>query len=529
MQKNDKELHALIYNRVSSIQQSSDGSGLESQEHRCLKYAQDKGYIVDSELVFPDTFSGGGDFMRRPAMRDLLNYIDNNPGKRYVVIFDDLKRFARDTKFHIELRSAFNVRKVKVECLNFNFEETPEGNFVETILAAQNQLEREQNQRQVIQKQKARLESGYWAFHGPIGYTMKKVPGYSGKIAVQDDRAPALKEALEGYANFRFIHFTDVAQFLKDKGLLGKARTDRYIDTISDLLKNPFYAGYIEYKKWEVTRRSGVHEALIDEATYNKNLERLSKPAQLSKVRKDDNKEFEVRRLINCMDCNRPFTATFSKGRSKLYPYYLCQTRDCPMYKKSISRDKIHEDFESVMNDLRPTDEVVESFRELFEECWSEAKLSFSKNQLLHSGDLEKLEEDIERYLELVCSSKNDTVRLRYEEKIEALEKEISQIKQKSSISIDLSIPYRTALDKVVTIAKSPYEAWTLASLEQKKSLYYFFFDSNIQYDLKNRYRTVKPSVLYRFFGNLSENTLDVEMGGIEPPCSQCEYISLQV
>src|ERR1022692_2646865 len=199
MHKNDQQKYALIYNRVSSAQQETEGSGLISQEHRCVKYAESKGYIV--ERNFHDTITGGGDFMKRPAMRELLEYVDNTPNKSFVVIFDDLKRFARDTKFHIELRGAFNLRKTQVECLNFKFEDTPEGNFVETILAAQNQLEREQNRRQVIQKQKSRLESGFWAFPAPIGYSMQKVYGLTGKIAVPNDKVSFLKEALEGFAN----------------------------------------------------------------------------------------------------------------------------------------------------------------------------------------------------------------------------------------------------------------------------------------------------------------------------------------
>jgi len=45
-----------------------------------------------------------------------------------------------------------------VECLNYRFEDTPEGKFVETVFAAQGQLEREQNGRQVRQKMQARVE-----------------------------------------------------------------------------------------------------------------------------------------------------------------------------------------------------------------------------------------------------------------------------------------------------------------------------------------------------------------------------------
>jgi DNA invertase Pin-like site-specific DNA recombinase len=57
---------ALIYCRVSSKQQKIQGSGLDSQEHRCRLYAVEKGYRVAN--VFPDDVSGGGDFMNRPGM-----------------------------------------------------------------------------------------------------------------------------------------------------------------------------------------------------------------------------------------------------------------------------------------------------------------------------------------------------------------------------------------------------------------------------------------------------------------------------
>ena len=54
-------------------------------------------------------------------------------------------------------------------CLNFPFEDTPEGKFLETIIAATGTLEREQNGRQVLQKMKARMEQGFWVFCAPLG------------------------------------------------------------------------------------------------------------------------------------------------------------------------------------------------------------------------------------------------------------------------------------------------------------------------------------------------------------------------
>ena len=157
----DTSKHALIYCRVASKKQSTQASDLESQEHRCRQFAKEKGYQVDAvfpDAVFPDDVSGGGDFLKRAGMVALLAYLDAQGGAPYTVIFDDLKRFARDTEFHLRLRRELQLRNARVECINFNFEDSPEGKFFETIAAAQGQFEREQNTRQARQKMKAQVE-----------------------------------------------------------------------------------------------------------------------------------------------------------------------------------------------------------------------------------------------------------------------------------------------------------------------------------------------------------------------------------
>jgi site-specific DNA recombinase len=141
---------------VSNKKQKHDGDGLHSQEHRCRDYASARGYVV--EAVFNDDVSGGGDFMERPGMVAMLRFLKKRGHEDRVVIFDDLKRFARDTIFHLKLRQELATYNATVECLNFKFEDTPEGQFVETVIAAQGQLERLQNRRQTLQKMKARVE-----------------------------------------------------------------------------------------------------------------------------------------------------------------------------------------------------------------------------------------------------------------------------------------------------------------------------------------------------------------------------------
>ena len=215
-----EDREGLVYARVSSKRQEIEGSGLESQELRCMKDL--KTIMVDYKKSFQDSFTGGGDFMKRPAMKEMIEYIDARPHKKFVVVFDDLKRFARDVEFHIKLRATFRARDVQLRCLNYNFDESPEGYFAEIVMAAAGQLERGQNQKQVVQKMKARLELGYWPFGGKKGYQIVKDPLH-GKLAVPYKKeAGPLKEALEGFATGVFVRKIDACRFLVSKKFWSK-------------------------------------------------------------------------------------------------------------------------------------------------------------------------------------------------------------------------------------------------------------------------------------------------------------------
>lgn len=337
----------LVYARVSSKRQEMEGSGLQSQEGRCIVDLNN--ISVPHVRTFQDSFTGGGDFMNRPAMRELLAYIDSHPHKNFVVAFDDLKRFARDTAFHIKLRTAFKIRNVILRCLNYNFDETPEGQFIEVIMAAQSELERHQNSRQVIQKQKARLEAGYWPFGGKKGYLIVKNPMH-GKYAIPDPvQGSILKEALEGFATGRFVRKVDACAFLVEHGFWTKQKPARYIDKFATILKDPFYTGDLEYLPWEVKRHAGKHEGIISENTFNLIQKRLGKSEIGKQIRVDISDDFPMRGLIVCADCSCHLTGAQSKGRGGYYGYYFCQNTKCISHRKSIKKKNIEDEFGSTL------------------------------------------------------------------------------------------------------------------------------------------------------------------------------------
>jgi DNA invertase Pin-like site-specific DNA recombinase len=165
-----------------------------------------------------------------------------------VVISNELKRFAHDTRFHLDLRDKFSAHGAIVNCLNFKFESSYEGRFVKTMFAALGQLERQQYSRQVAQKMRARVERGYYVFNPPIGYRYDKDKAHSKLLVRNEPAASILIEALEGYASGRFSSQVEVRCFLESEPNFPKSRARGRVhpSRVKELLTRPIYAGCVE-------------------------------------------------------------------------------------------------------------------------------------------------------------------------------------------------------------------------------------------------------------------------------------------
>ncbi len=512
------ECYGLVYARVSSVRQEIEGTGLQSQEGRCKLELERIGVRYDKSFL--DTISGGVDFMERPAMRNLLKYIDDNPQRNYVVIFDDLSRFARDTIFHLKLRNEFDKRNVKLRCLNFNFEDSIEGRMVETIMAARNQYDRESNRRQVVSRQKARLLNGYRSAPALKGYTRVK-DKIHGKIDIQNDKAKYVKEALEGFASMKFLFRTDLAKFLIDKEVISKKQgVDKSLATVNKMLQEVFYAGYIEYEPWEVKRRLGHHKPIISLDTYNKNQERLKRKS-LTQIRKDVREGFELRGFINCEGCGDKLTGAPSTSKNgKKHNYYICRNKECDFYGKSIKTKDIHDKFENLLKELKISNDVMEYTFAIFEKVWNE-ELEYSVKNI---GDLKirktDKEEEIESLIKLTGKASSDILVKQYEKQIEKLSLDLEDIESNLNINYDYNIPYRTSMIDVETALKNPYAVWTNYDITRKRRFYNFIFEDNLVYSREFGYRTPKYSLPISIFEQIgSMDPIQVEVRGVEPPC----------
>lgn len=490
---------AVTYSRVSSRAQAETGTGLESQQKRCCDHAAAQSYSV--EMCFQDTMTGGVDYMKRPGMVALLSFLDAQPDENFVVIIDDPKRLARSTRFHIELREALRNRGARLECLNFKFEETPEGEFIETIIAAQGQLERKQNGRQVGQKMRARMESGYWVHRCPVGMIYKPVPG-RGKMLFHDSEwGPVIREAIEGYASGRFQTQAEVKTFLESFPTFPHLKRGRPTQQrVTDILTSPIYAGYICSENYGIHWLKGQHEPLISLETYDKVQERRSGKAKAPK-RKNIGNHFALRGIATCACCDVPLRSSFTRGNGGTYAYYLCQTKGCEAYGKSIKRDQIEDDVGALIKSLQPDPSVIEMLTAMFRQIW-EAKRA-QATEIVRAGkrQIAAMDKEIDKLLELIMASTNTTVVRKYEEKIEQHTYDKALLEEKLAKQVEPSGTFEEKLEPAIAFLTNPWKLWQTPGKSQihlRRLVLKLAFQNRIKYCRKTGARTPKLSFPFK-------------------------------
>ena len=505
---------AVIYCRVSTKKQAREGNGLDSQETRCREYASYRGHEV--VRVFSDDMSGS--LLGRPGMIDMLTFLKKHRKDNVVVIIDDISRLARGIEAHLKLRADIANAGGVLESPSIEFGEDSDSVLVEHLLASVSQHQRQKNGEQAKNRMRARMLNGYWVFHAPIGYRYQRSSG-GGSILVRDEPvAGIIGEGLKGYANGRFNSQAEVKRFFEAHpqfpvcrhGFLTNEQTNR-------ILTNPTYAGYVESKVWDVSLRKGQHEGVISLETFERVQERLSGKL-VAPVRVDINEEFPLRGYVVCGDCNHPMTANFSKGRSGVYPYYICRHRGCEMFGKSVARSRVEESFESMLRRLVPSAELFDLTSKLFRNLWDEAEAKAGATRAALKLEAAAIEKKIAQLLDRIVEADSATVIGAYERKVDELERQKLVLTEKTArcgtVARDYDATFRTAL----SFLGNPWNLWENGSLVDKRIVLKLVLASFMVWDWHEGVRTADFTLPFMVLGRLSERKeVMAERVGFEP------------
>lgn len=519
--------NAVIYCRVSSTKQMTEGDGLASQENNCRNYAQTRGYVVCA--VFRDGVSGGTD--NRKGLQQMLDFLQSQ-GEGMVVIIDDLKRFAREVEVHFDLKRIITDCGARLESPLFRFEDSPEGKFVETIVAAQAELERNQNKRQVVSRMRARLEMGYWVFKAPPGYSFERHPTAK-KLLVPNELAPLVREALEGYASARFIRVSDVVHFLEANGFFQKgsrAQGTRH-GRVQEMLESVIYSGWVEYAPWDVSLRQGHHEPLISLTNYHKIQERLHGKVGATKEL-PRHREFSLRGTVRCGTCGYPLTAYHSRGGSgKEYSYYHCWKQGCSERGKAIRETVLEGVIEELLAQLTMTEEGLGTAVDwLVEQERSEGQRR--RETLTRLGvQLSVLARQEEDLITSISRTQITQVHQALETKLisllqerEKLDGQRAQLSAGHTSNGEGGESVRTIVAEVEEYLRNPLQIWQTGDTKKRQLVARVAFPESLYWEREKGVRTASFRLCYRIIREVVEGKSDLV--DLTPICSNSDTLS---
>jgi len=505
---------AIIYCRVSGAKQLREGDGLGSQETRCREFVKFKNYEVVK--VFKEDVSGK--LASRPAMIDLLQFLRRYRKTGTVVIIDDISRLARGLEAHLQLRASLAKAGGRLESPSIEFGEDSDSILVENLLASVAQHQREKNGEQTKNRMRARMQNGYWCFGAPIGYKFETQSGH-GKILVRDEPvASILADAMTRYATGRLASQMEVKRFLDANPIFTKSRTTKlHQSRIADLFSRPIYAGYLTHENWGLNLVPAKHEPLISYETFLA-IQKRGAVTAYAPTRKDLNEDFPLRGFVTCGHCDKPMTSCWSKGRSAKYPYYLCDTKDCVDYRKSIRREKIEGDFETLLGELVPSANLFAMAFDMFRDIWNARLESSEEEKCSMQRQLSQMDRKSTLLLDKLIDTNSATVITAYENKLREMEEQKTFLTEKISKCGQPLAPfdqiYRTAFDFLA----NPSKLWASERYEDKRAVLKLVFAQHLPYTRNEGYRTAKTSLPFKALEGLHLGKFEmVPPHGLEP------------
>jgi DNA invertase Pin-like site-specific DNA recombinase len=348
-----KRMNAVIYCRVSSKEQV-EGTSLESQEIACREYAQRN--RIEIVQVFVDK-GESAKFADRPQLLEMLSFCKKRGHSVEQLLVWKVDRLARNVGDHFNIKAELVKYGVRVVSVTEPIDAKPEGRLLETILAGFAQFDNDVRAARTVQGMRRKLQEGIFPWQPPLGYKGAAPPGSKKQEPDRPDQ-PAFGILQEAWTKFASGGYTkaQILRVLSGRGLKtrsGRAITSQFVDHLFDDL---FYAGILR-DPWSGEEIPGKHLPMVSRETFDA-VRRVVAGRSRSLPHFTTRPEFPLRTFVRCASCEQALTGSFSRGRSKTYPYYHCNNRNCDNH-GNYALSEVHAEFAQFLSDASATPHAI--------------------------------------------------------------------------------------------------------------------------------------------------------------------------
>lgn len=488
------EKYSVCYIRVSSTDQV-DGFSPDFQLEYCLKKATDSGYTNIKE--FSDLGISAKD-TNRPGLQALLSFVTKKSNKVSTVFIYSYSRLNRNTVDFLSIKLLLSKCGVNIISCTEPSQQSPEGDFIQTMLSAVAELDNKTKARIVSNGMHKRFLSGYCNGNPPIGFRLEKIDGKVRQVADPVSYETVRKTWYR--IKEEKLSLTEVTKIWNNTGLkTHEKRFKRWTkQSLSKVFSNKFYIGFLQSRTYPEEPR-GVHPAMItEELFYEVRTQITGKSPNNTERRSRFNEEFPVKGILRCELCadlniNRKSTAAFSKGKREKFPYYFCSSRG--LHKNISYRRKLIEDkFLELLRRTKPKPNLVALFMETLREKYY-ARIDILKDSGKYVvKEIKELEETLStlkyKHLKGIYDDE-EYIKIRDELKNEIVVKQ-GLVSEKKLDMMDI----KTLLNFMQYYLTHLDECFVKASLEGKLVIACSIFPSGLLFD-KEDYRTPELGFAY--------------------------------
>jgi DNA invertase Pin-like site-specific DNA recombinase len=332
-------MEAVIYCRVSSKEQV-EGTSLDSQELACKEYATR--HQLDVAKVFVER-GESAKFADRTQLLEMLEYCGDRKNRIEQLLVWKVDRLARNVGDHFNIKASLLKLGVHVVSVTEPIDAKPEGRLLETILAGFAQFDNDIRATRTLQGMRRRIEEGIFPWKPPLGYRKGERTGTKKTVPDQPDY-PTFTILQQAWIDFATGKYTkaQILRLIKARGLRTHAGRFLSFQSLDNIFTDVFYAGIIR-DPWTGEEYTGRHIPMISRETFDA-VQRVTQRRSRSVPHIAIRTEFPLRSFVRCKNCELALTGSFSRGRSKLYPYYHCVQKHCDL-RGYYSLSEVHGEF----------------------------------------------------------------------------------------------------------------------------------------------------------------------------------------
>lgn len=474
---------AIILARVSTPEQEA-GHSLEAQLANLQTYAERKGLEVVQVFRIIESSTKG----YRPEFERMIDFLKKQKS-RHALIIDCVDRLQRSFTHTPVLNALMEQNLLEIHFVR-------EGNVIDknansmqkmmwnmgTVMAQSYTDQLSDNVRRSI---KHKIGKGEWIAQAPLGYLNTTDPSTGrGIIIIDPQRAPLIQKLFNDYASGVYS-MAELARKSGEWGLLTRKGQPLAIQTVANILSNPFYSGLMRIKG---NLYPHAYPKLVEPRVFQACEERKRHAGMPQQAIRITRHPFLLRGLMTCATSGRKATCALQK---KQYVYLMVRNPANQNKIIWVKEDAVIEQITDALQSFSMPQDLLTDVLDYIDKTDDQEKQLNKTTAKELQSEQTQLAQKLSRLTDLLIDgsigkdmyeAKNKDLQLRKQE----IESRLNQMEEPAKDSQD-------TLGNVITMLSKSAEMFASSKTDQKRQMLGFVF-SNLQMEGPTlRYTLRKP------------------------------------